>query len=75
MRGKIMTFAEEMKFEGLEEGRAEGKAEGFEEGKYQVATEALKDGIPFSTVVKITGLAPEQVTSIQMKLQAKGSGN
>ena len=55
MRGKIMTFAEEM--------------------KYQVATEALKDGIPFSTVVKITGLSPEQVPSIQIKLQAKGSDN
>ena len=57
---------------GLEEGRAEGRAEGRTEGRAEGVGEGLKkaargmkaEGIPVETIVKITGLPLEQISSL-----------
>ena len=63
---------EEGRAEGLAMGRAEGLEKGLEEGRAEGRAEGLNDAargmkaenIPMETIVKITGLTPEQVAAL-----------
>ena len=52
------------KFEGLVEGRAEGRAEGRTEGILEVARNMKKMGISVETIIRSTGLRPEEVEQL-----------
>ena len=52
------------KFEGLVEGRAEGRAEGRTEGILEVARNMKKMGISVETIIRSTGLRPEEVEPV-----------
>ena len=74
----IIKGREEGMEEGIEKGIKKGREEGIEKGikkgkmdeRYQVAAEALKNGISLDSVVKITKLTTAQVILIQSKLDA-----
>ena len=57
MRGKIMTFAEEM--------RAEGKLEGEIKGKEEVAVNLLKLNLSHAIIAQSTGLAIERIVELK----------
>ena len=61
MRGKIMTFAEEMKIEG----RAEGRAEGKNEGKTEVAMNLIKLNLSHAIIAESTGLSLERIAELK----------
>ena len=52
------------KFEGLVEGRAEGRSEGRTEGILEVARNMKKMGISVETIIRSTGLRPEEVEQL-----------
>ena len=54
--------AEEVKFS---EGKAEGRAEGKAEEKLDIAKAMLAEGLPVSTIAKVTGLTPEQISTLK----------
>ena len=59
---------EEGRAEGREEGRAEGRAEGREEGHkekaFAIARTMKEDNMPINTIIKYTGLSPEEIDSL-----------
>ena len=73
MRGKIMTFLEEMKMEGRVEGIAEGKAEGkaegrvegIAEGKTEIAMNLIKLKLNHDLIAEYTGLSLESIAELQ----------
>ena len=69
MGDKFMTIAEQLQEVGFKKGIEKGIEKGRMDEKYQVAVEALKNGIPLSSVVKITKLTTQQVMSIQASLE------
>ncbi|EKA7588992.1 Rpn family recombination-promoting nuclease/putative transposase, partial [Salmonella enterica] len=77
----LMTIAQQLEQKGLEKGiekgriegiqigeekgRNEGKLEGKREGKLEVARTMLQNGLDRSTIMKMTGLAAEDLDQIR----------
>lgn len=59
---------EDIRREATEEGMKEGIKEGIKEGKkkqqVEIAMEMKKDGVPFSTIAKYTGLTLEEIEQL-----------
>lgn len=64
-----MTIAQQLEQKGIEKGRMEGIQIGEEkgrlEGKLEVARTMLQNGLDRSTVMKMTGLAAEDLDQIR----------
>ncbi|EJZ4905985.1 Rpn family recombination-promoting nuclease/putative transposase, partial [Salmonella enterica] len=73
----LMTIAQQLEQKGIEKGRLEGiqigeekgrnegKLEGKREGKLEVARTMLQNGLDRSTIMKMTGLAAEDLDQIR----------
>ena len=55
---------EEGRAEGREEGRAEGREEGHKEKAFAIARTMKEDNMPINTIIKYTGLSPEEIDSL-----------
>lgn len=72
MRGEAMTFADQLRQEGIKEGIHKGKLEGIQEGKLEgklegqetIATTLLKRGFLVDEVQSLTGLPPERLEQL-----------
>jgi predicted transposase/invertase (TIGR01784 family) len=51
------------------EGRAEGRTEGIEVKTREVAKKALQEGLPIDLIIKLTGLAPEELAQLRAAAQ------
>lgn len=63
-----MTIAERLQEVGRRKGKREGRLEGRQEGQHaealRIAQRMLDDGIARETVVKITGLAADEIAAL-----------
>lgn len=63
-----MTIAERLQEVGRRKGKREGRLEGWQEGQHaeaqRIARMMLADGIAPETVLKITGLAAEEIATL-----------
>ena len=69
IRGKIMTFAEEMKIEGRVEGLVKGRVEGRVERTEEVAVNGLKQGLLPKLISQLTGLSLERIAQLKQEHQ------
>ncbi|MDR3295829.1 MAG: hypothetical protein LBT26_08395 [Clostridiales Family XIII bacterium] len=46
------------------EGKTEGKTEGKAEGKAETAVNMIRDGVPYETIARYTGFAPEKIAGL-----------
>ncbi len=67
-----MTYAEELKMQGRQEGkligREEGKQAGLQEERQEIAKELLKSGVDSSIIIKATHLTLDQVEKLKKAL-------
>ena len=67
-RERLMTIAERLQEVGRRKGKREGRLEGRQEGQHaealRIAQRMLDDGIARETVVKITGLAADEIATL-----------
>ncbi len=59
--------------EGIQEGRQEGRQEATQERNWEFAESLLRDNFDDSTVVKHSGLSPDDVSELRHKLNGVGS--
>jgi predicted transposase/invertase (TIGR01784 family) len=68
----IMTYAEELRQEGMQKGRQEGMQEGIHEGMqkgmHQMAKELLKSGVDESLIAKASHLSQKELDEIKKSL-------
>jgi len=65
----IMTIADIWKEEGKMEGKKEGKIEGIKKAKEAVAKNAIKEGMEFQLIEKLTGLTRQEIKEIARELE------
>ena len=72
-RERLMTIAERLQEVGRRKGKREGRQEGWQQGRQEgqhaealrIAQRMLDDGIARETVVKITGLAADEIAALE----------
>jgi len=72
-RERLMTIAERLQEVGRRKGKREGRQEGWQQGRQEgqhaealrIAQRMLADGIARETVVKITGLAADEIATLE----------
>ena len=75
--GMIMTLAEQLRQEGMQQGMQQGRQEGMQQGrqegvfkeKIEIAERMLKEGVEFVFIVKITGLSISELENMQVITQ------
>ncbi|CTQ05222.1 transposase (fragment) [Klebsiella variicola] len=63
-RERLMTIAERLQEVGRRKGKREGRQEGQHAEALRIAQRMLDDGIARETVVKITGLAADEIATL-----------
>jgi len=65
LKAAMDTSFKEGKVEGIAEGIAKGMAQGMREKAIQTAKTALQEGLPTSVIIKLTGLAAEEIETLR----------
>ena len=71
--GDLMaTIAEKWIEQGKKQGENQGKKEGRKEGKWDVVKSSLKEGLPITTIERITGFPAEEIHRFKEKFVHAG---
>ncbi|MFZ4850974.1 MAG: hypothetical protein ACOYL7_17770, partial [Caldilinea sp.] len=69
--GEMLTYAEELKQAGLQEGRQAGR----QEGAVNTIDSLLSAGVEWTLITKATGLTPQQFQALKEQLRQLSSSN
>jgi predicted transposase/invertase (TIGR01784 family) len=64
----VMTYAEELRQEGIQQGMQQGRQEGMHEATHKIVQEMLKAGAELSFIKKVSHLSKREIEEIQKSM-------